>query len=69
MQLTHEMAGLVIAILGALCVVMASPVPKQVTRWHLHAIEQVEPAMLAWLIRAVGIVMFILGLVTLANSA
>jgi hypothetical protein len=69
MHVTHEMAGLIISMVGILFVVLAGPIPRQINRWHVHAIEQVEPAMLSWLARGIGFSLFILGLVTLANPA
>jgi len=68
MNLTHEYAGLFISFLGVLFILMANPLPRQAQRWHVHAIEQVEPAMLAWIVRGVGGVLFILGLVTMMNA-
>lgn len=68
MELTHEMAGIFISLVGAMFVVLAAPLPRQVSRWHVHGIDTIEPEMLAWLARAIGVALFILGLVTLANT-
>lgn len=69
MELTHEMAGMLISALGVLFIVFAGPIPRQVHRWHVHAIELVEPAMIIWLTRAIGFALFALGMVTLASVA
>lgn len=68
MELTHEMAGILISLVGVMFIALAAPIPRQVNRWHVHAIELIEPAMISWLSRAIGVALFILGLVTLANS-
>lgn len=62
-----QMAGLFISIVGALCIVFAGPIPRQVHRWHMHAINLIEPVMLTWLVRAIGFTIFVLGLVTMAS--
>lgn len=62
-----QMAGLLISIVGALCILLARPIPRQVHRWHVHAINLVEPVMLTWLVRAIGFTLFVLGLVTMAS--
>ena len=64
MELTHVMAGFGISILGLVLIVAAWPVPRQVQRWHVHALESVEPFMLGWLMRAIGLAIFMLGLMT-----
>jgi hypothetical protein len=69
MAVTHELAGIVISLLGLFIVALAGPIPRQVHRWHVHAIEQIEPEMITWLARAIGFVLFILGVVTLVNPA
>lgn len=67
MELTHEIAGALIAVAGALTVLLAGPVPRQVHRWNLQTLDLVEPAMLVWVVRALGIALFMLGIVTLGN--
>lgn len=64
MHLIHEWSGMVIAFIGIMFIVLARPIPRQVTRWHIHAIEQVEPGILAWLARTIGVSLVFLGLVT-----
>lgn len=67
MELTHEMAGILISLVGAMFIILAVPIPRHVIRWHVHPIETIEPAMISWLARGIGVALFILGLVTLAN--
>jgi hypothetical protein len=67
MELTHEMAGLFISAIGVLCIALSGPIPRQVHRWHVHALDTVEPVMITWLVRALGFTLAVLGLVTLAN--
>ncbi len=69
MVVTHEMAGILISMLGIVIVALAGPIPRQAHRWHVPAIEQIEPAMITWLTRAIGFVLFVLGAVTLLNPA
>lgn len=69
MVVTHELAGILISVLGIIIIAVAGPIPRQVHRWHVHAIEQIEPAMITWLARAIGFVLFVLGIVTLVNPA
>jgi hypothetical protein len=68
MWLTHEIAGIVIAVMGITLIALAGPIPRQISRWHVHAIELIEPAMLTWLARIVGAALFILGIVTILNT-
>lgn len=68
MELTHELAGILIALSGAALVIFANPIRRQIQRSHVHGIEQVEPAMITWLGRGLGCTLFLLGLVTMANS-
>ena len=68
MQLIHEWAGMIIAVVGVLFVVLARPIPRQVTRWHIHAIEDVEPGILMWLSRSIGVSLVFLGVVTWLSS-
>ena len=60
----YEWAGIIIAVVGVLCIVLARPIPRQVTRWHIHAIEDVEPGILMWLSRSIGVSLVFLGVVT-----
>lgn len=64
MELSHEMAGLVISGVGLLLVLAAWPVPGQVQRWHGLALDRVEPVMIGWLLRAIGLAVFMLGIMT-----
>ena len=71
MEITHQMAGLLISLAGALLALMAGPIPRTVNRLHVHALESlesIEPAMLTWVMRAIGFAVFMLGIVTLANA-
>lgn len=67
MEVTHEMAGLVISFLGLLCIALAGHLPRQVHRWHVYAIDLIEPVMITWLVRAIGFALFVLGLVTVLS--
>jgi len=67
MELTHENAGLLIAVIGGLVILLAGPLPAQVRRWHIQTLEVIEPAMLVWVMRLLGLAFCMLGLVTAAN--
>ncbi len=69
MELTHELAGLLISLVGLVCIALARPIPRQVQRLHIHAIDMIEPAITTWLVRAIGLTLVLLGLVTAANPA
>ena len=69
MEMTHEVAGILISVAGVLFIALAEVLPKQVHRWHVHAIEQVEPVMIAWLSRLMGLSLSSLGIVTLISVA
>lgn len=64
MELSHEMAGLIISVVGLLLVVAAWPVPRQVRRWHVLTLDRVEPVMIGWLLRVIGLAVFMLGIMT-----
>lgn len=71
MELTHEIAGLLITLAGALLALIAGFIPREVHRWHVHALESlesVEPFMLSWPVRAIGLAIFMLGVVTMING-
>lgn len=69
MELTHEFAGILISVTGVLFIVLAEVVPKQIHRWHVHGIEQVEPVMISWLSRLMGFALSALGIVTMLSIA
>lgn len=71
MELSHEIAGLLISAAGAVLMLTAGLVPRQVRRLHVHALESlesVEPFMLSWLVRAIGLAVLMLGVVTAAGT-
>lgn len=65
MELSHEMAGFLISGAGLLFILAAWPIPRHVQRWHVGTFDRIEPFMLGWLMRAIGLAMFMLGLMTL----
>ena len=66
MELTHEMAGMLISAFGIILIAAAWPVPRQVQ--HVHSFECIEPVMLSWLMRAIGVAVFMLGIMTALSA-
>lgn len=68
MEFSQEIVGLVITAIGLIMIVAAGFLPRQVYRWHLHAMEQLEPGVIIWPVRGIGLALALLGGVTLLGT-
>jgi hypothetical protein len=66
MGITHVLVGIMIALSGLLAIAATAPVPHRANQW-LSLGTPVEPQVMAWLARGMGIIVFFLGLVTVLN--
>lgn len=67
MNLSYGMAGLIISLAGLLLFAISAPVLRYSVRFS-ESEPQLSPHLIKWLARGLGLILFILGLVTLLNN-
>ncbi len=67
MDSLYGVVGFVILLSGLVLMTVSAPVLRYTERTHA-APSQFSPAMLAWLARGLGAILFMLGLVTALNG-